>query len=471
MKKLLIALALLTAGLSASGQVYQKMGLYGYEFLRVRLDSALYIPVRDTAFTPDTLGAITAQPDDSALYFYDGHAWQGFVGAKLLGEANGVATLDANGKLNNDQVPAIAITNTYVVGDMASMLALDADTGDVAIRSDSSITFILQNTPATEYNNWQQLLSPGAPVTSVNGKTGAVTLTPSDIGAADDDSVVHKAGAEFISGSKSFTGTVSMEKLNISGNGDDSYMSFNTPTDAAYSGSPSATTYGINTSSNPWWYRPGMTNPDIFTFSAEDGHNYTFPDADGTITLSSDITLSNVLSGGNTALNSIALGSTSSGVAYSYSLNRAFNGLLFTGSVVISGNNGYNGIKIRSSNGTASAALHISADGKLGFTDNDNIPAAAQPVWWGGNDGAGSGLDADKLDGIEATEFTLQKITDNGSTTTNPITAPQFKVSALNTAPSSSTDTGTAGEVRVTSVGIFICIATNSWIKCTGSTF
>ena len=46
-----------------------------------------------------------------------------------------------------------------------------------------------------------------------------------------------------------------------------------------------------------------------------------------------------------------------------------------------------------------------------------------------------------------------------------------FKLSALNTAPSSSTDTGTTGEVRITSAGIFICTATNTWIKCTGTTF
>ncbi|MFD2874031.1 hypothetical protein ACFS5N_16230 [Mucilaginibacter ximonensis] len=47
----------------------------------------------------------------------------------------------------------------------------------------------------------------------------------------------------------------------------------------------------------------------------------------------------------------------------------------------------------------------------------------------------------------------------------------QLRISALNAAPTSSSDTGTTGEIRYTSNGIFWCIATNSWIKVTGSTF
>lgn len=41
----------------------------------------------------------------------------------------------------------------------------------------------------------------------------------------------------------------------------------------------------------------------------------------------------------------------------------------------------------------------------------------------------------------------------------------QFKLSTLNTAPSSSTDTGTLGEIRVTSTYIYVCTATNTWVR------
>ena len=51
------------------------------------------------------------------------------------------------------------------------------------------------------------------------------------------------------------------------------------------------------------------------------------------------------------------------------------------------------------------------------------------------------------------------------------VSAKQFNVSDLSTPPTSSSDTGITGEIRYTSTGIFWCIATNSWIKVTGTTF
>ena len=91
--------------------------------------------------------------------------------------ANGVATLDSSGLVPSNQLPAIAITNTFVVASQAAMLALTAQTGDVAIRTDLSQSFILTADPASTLANWQQLLSPPDAVTSVDGRVGAVTLT------------------------------------------------------------------------------------------------------------------------------------------------------------------------------------------------------------------------------------------------------------------------------------------------------
>ena len=47
----------------------------------------------------------------------------------------------------------------------------------------------------------------------------------------------------------------------------------------------------------------------------------------------------------------------------------------------------------------------------------------------------------------------------------------QYKLSALNTAPSSSTDTGTIGEIRYTSDYIYVCVATNTWKRMALSTW
>lgn len=43
------------------------------------------------------------------------------------------------------------------------------------------------------------------------------------------------------------------------------------------------------------------------------------------------------------------------------------------------------------------------------------------------------------------------------------ITGTQYRLSALNTAPSSASDTGTLGEIRVDANYIYICTATNTW--------
>lgn len=45
------------------------------------------------------------------------------------------------------------------------------------------------------------------------------------------------------------------------------------------------------------------------------------------------------------------------------------------------------------------------------------------------------------------------------------LTAAKYFVSALNTAPSSASDTGTTGEIRYTSTYIYVCIATNTWVR------
>lgn len=43
--------------------------------------------------------------------------------------------------------------------------------------------------------------------------------------------------------------------------------------------------------------------------------------------------------------------------------------------------------------------------------------------------------------------------------------ASQYKLNDLNTAPTSATDTGTKGEIRVTTTHIYVCIATNTWVR------
>lgn len=98
-------------------------------------------------------------------------------------EGGNIPRLDSDGTLPNSVIPRIALTNTFVVSSEAEMLKLTtAQIGDVCIRNDLSKTFILREDPYSTLANWEELKTPTDKVTSVNGKTGAVTISLSELG-------------------------------------------------------------------------------------------------------------------------------------------------------------------------------------------------------------------------------------------------------------------------------------------------
>lgn len=98
--------------------------------------------------------------------------------------AGKIPVIDSDGKLKSSIIPQIAITDTFVVSSQAAMLALSsAQVGDIAVRTDLNKSFILKAEGYSTLANWQELLTPTDKVQSVNGKTGAVTINCSDIGA------------------------------------------------------------------------------------------------------------------------------------------------------------------------------------------------------------------------------------------------------------------------------------------------
>lgn len=120
-----------------------------------------------------------------------------------------IPVLGANGKLPSSVIPASAITDTFVVNSQASMLALSsAEVGDVAVRTDINKSFILTADPYSTLANWQELLTPTDAVTSVNGQTGAVSLTASDVGA---EPTISTKGTAF---NKSYETTSTNIKMN-----------------------------------------------------------------------------------------------------------------------------------------------------------------------------------------------------------------------------------------------------------------
>jgi hypothetical protein len=74
------------------------------------------------------------------------------------GANNGVATLDSGGKVPVSQLPSTVLIDTFVVNSEVAMLALSAEQGDIAVRTDIETTFILQGTDPTNLGDWIELL-------------------------------------------------------------------------------------------------------------------------------------------------------------------------------------------------------------------------------------------------------------------------------------------------------------------------
>lgn len=127
----------------------------------------------------DTKGLVTGgtaiTATDSQLVKGDG------TGVSIGTSSGNIPVLNGSGKLADSVIPNIAITDTFVVTTEAAMLALTAEVGDVAIRTDVSKSFILQTSPASVSANWKELKTPTDAVSSVNTQTGTVILGGGDI--------------------------------------------------------------------------------------------------------------------------------------------------------------------------------------------------------------------------------------------------------------------------------------------------
>ena len=95
--------------------------------------------------------------------------------------ANGVATLGADSKIPTAQLPDLSITDIHTATSEAAQLALSVQKGDVCVRSDENKSYIALNSDNIDIGDWQELLTPTDSVTSVNGNTGVVVLTTTDI--------------------------------------------------------------------------------------------------------------------------------------------------------------------------------------------------------------------------------------------------------------------------------------------------
>jgi hypothetical protein len=103
--------------------------------------------------------------------------------------AQGVEALKADlvaGKVPTSQLPALAINEVFPVASQSAMLALTAQRGDIARRTDftpNHLFLLTSDSPGT-LADWLLIVSdPGAGVDTVNGQSGTVVLGAADVGA------------------------------------------------------------------------------------------------------------------------------------------------------------------------------------------------------------------------------------------------------------------------------------------------
>ena len=107
----------------------------------------------------------------------------GSAASKNAGNAAGqVPVVGADGKLDTSIMPQLVITDTFEAESDDAMLALNAQKGDVCLRSDGTPGMcILAGDDPKLLANWKRVPVPTNAVLSVNGKIGVVVLSTDDI--------------------------------------------------------------------------------------------------------------------------------------------------------------------------------------------------------------------------------------------------------------------------------------------------
>jgi len=147
----------------------------------------------DTAVTSAgaaSAAATAAQADADAAQDTADNALAGLADKANTADLATVATsgqyTDMIGTVPTSALPDLAVTDVTVVASQAAMLALTAQKGDVAVRTDTSKTYILATNSPTTLADWKEITAAGA-VTSVAGRTGTVSLAKADVGLTNVD--------------------------------------------------------------------------------------------------------------------------------------------------------------------------------------------------------------------------------------------------------------------------------------------
>lgn len=137
----------------------------------------------NTGTAAAAVAAHVALPDPHAQYLNNTRGDARYVRPSQLAQVSFTGSYtDMIGTVPTSALPALAITDVFTVNSQAEMLGLTAQRGDIAIRVDQELAYILAADDPTVLANWRQLPVPAGGVISVNGQTGVVVLGKADIG-------------------------------------------------------------------------------------------------------------------------------------------------------------------------------------------------------------------------------------------------------------------------------------------------
>lgn len=219
-------------------------------------------PRGEDARTPKIHGPthLPGSPDDIGL------GTAAFLGADT---PDGVPVL-VDGKIQSKNLPPLAINDVFTVASQAAMLALDAQRGDAAVRTDINTAYFLSTDDPTILANWIDI-TPGTYVTSLDGESGVLSLRGKYIGywiiekaPYSLNEVVAYNGAMYYStiNNNSITPGSGVAWNLISGSGGGGSQSLNPGIDFP---DPTFSAYGAANPSTGWqkYYTSGSAVPDM----------------------------------------------------------------------------------------------------------------------------------------------------------------------------------------------------------------
>jgi len=136
-------------------------------------DASFYLPANSTVNLTQILSVptLTTLPDGGFVRSINGESGDvtGFLMSSQVGQPNGVASLDADGKVPSSQLTIMGLITTTTVADQAARLALpENDNAQIAIQLDTGVEYVLPGgADPTVDANWSVLNdNPGGELTA-----------------------------------------------------------------------------------------------------------------------------------------------------------------------------------------------------------------------------------------------------------------------------------------------------------------